>query len=310
MKRLIVILLIGFSVFWLLLTFTPIRHESLYVPPQKLIEVPPTPDPEENEILCCVAGINIRNTCLKSIVYDQFEIRTSEKPGIRLTGFLAYEKDQRLRMTVHSILGQESDIGSNDDIFWFWSRRMKTPALYWARHEDVHKTRLKTPFRPDWMMASLGLDVIKSGQPQKEGRYYKMLEHTKGTRGKRVMRITLIDPKENRIIGIYLNDYYQLIASTEIKEVYWIDGFPVPKRIVITWHEEDVQIEWKMSSPRINHDIRNTLWEKPYRQHQIDLGNEPTFCPVSFSYFANQQALYASFQSNYVERPFLKQISQ
>jgi hypothetical protein len=240
------------------------------------MEVPPVPDPEEEAILRCVTSINLRSPALRSIVYDQFEITTSEKPGIRLRGFLAYEKEQRFRMTIHSILGQESDIGSNDEVFWFWSRRMKPPALYWARHEDVYKTRLRTPFRPDWMMSSLGVGVIKVGKPSKQGRYYKMSEHANGIRGKKIMKITLIDPDELRVIGIYLHDYYQLIASTEIKEVYWIDGFPVPKRIVITWHEEDTQVEWRMSPPRINHNIQDTLWNKPYLQQQIDLGNEFT----------------------------------
>ena len=103
------------------------------------------------------------------------------------------------------------------------------------------------------------------------------------------MKITLIDPNERRIIGIYLHDYHQLIASTEIKEVYWIDGLPVPKRIIITWYEENTQVEWKMSQPRINHDIQNTLWDKPYRPNQIDLGNESIYSAFYYSAYSATQ---------------------
>jgi len=276
MKKILLTSLIFFILACIL--FRRGKQEPLYVSPEKLPETIRAPSVTESKILEQIFLINLKNSNLESIVYENLEIRTSERPNFRLRGFIAYKKHKNFRMTIHSFLGQESDIGSNSKCFWFWSKRMNPPALYWATHENVHKTRLRTPFNPMWAMESLGVNAIspvwllKHVEISEQGKFFKIIRHTKGMQGRPVMKITLLDPQQNAIVGNYLHNYKELIVSTEIKEFYFLNGLTVPKRIVVTWHEENIQIEWKLSLPKINYNISEELWEKPYRSLQIDMG--------------------------------------
>jgi len=274
--KFLIFFLVGFITFLSLCVFVPVQNQ-LYISPERLVEKPVVSNEDLSSIFRCISALNEKNAQIHSIKYNQFKIKTSENP-IRLVGFIAYEKPQKFRMMIYSILVQESDIGSNDEIFWFWSRRMRNPSLYWAKHEDVNKTRLKPLFRPDWIMDSLGINFVENAASvSRDGKYYKILERTRGVGGKEFLKITLINPQELRIVGIYLHDYSKLIASTEIKDIYLVNGYAVPKRIVMTWHEENVYIEWNMPQPQINLSFEEGLWEKPSSRNEVNLGKELTY---------------------------------
>lgn len=110
---------------------------------------------------CEVNAVNFRNETIKSFSCSDMEVKLWEGGmRIRLQGSLYYEKPKGFRMRINSVFGEEVDLGSNDDVFWYWSRRNKRKGLYYAHHEDFQKTRLKTPFNPLFIRASLGLDLI------------------------------------------------------------------------------------------------------------------------------------------------------
>jgi hypothetical protein len=39
--------------------------------------------------------------------------------------------------------------GSNDNYFWFWSKRMDPPVLHYARHEELAKNQNENRPKPD-----------------------------------------------------------------------------------------------------------------------------------------------------------------
>jgi hypothetical protein len=77
--------------------------------------------------------------------------------GIRLTGWLRFQSPRRLRLVLFSAFGKELEMGSNDRQFWFWCKRTKRVALYYAEHGQ--KTRLKAPFNPLFVLRSLQANV-------------------------------------------------------------------------------------------------------------------------------------------------------
>ena len=104
-----------------------------------------------------IEAINLKNSKIKTFYCDDIKIKAIKKLTVNLKGKIYFEKDKNFRMFTSSILGKESDIGSNDNQFWFWSRKMNPPALHYAKYEDIYKTRLKTPFHPIWTIECLGI---------------------------------------------------------------------------------------------------------------------------------------------------------
>jgi hypothetical protein len=73
---------------------------------------------------------------------------------------LAYEQPRRLRLRAGTgLLGQELDLGNNDDLFWFWAKRSPEPALFFARHDRFAQSpnRAMLPIEPSWVIDAIGL---------------------------------------------------------------------------------------------------------------------------------------------------------
>lgn len=73
---------------------------------------------------------------------------------------LAYEQPRRLRLRAGTTLtGQELDLGSNDELFWFWARLSPQPGLYFARHDQfaASPNRGLIPIEPLWIIDAMGL---------------------------------------------------------------------------------------------------------------------------------------------------------
>lgn len=73
---------------------------------------------------------------------------------------LAYEQPRRLRLRAGTfITGQELDLGSNDELFWFWAKQNPQPALLFARHDQFARSpsRNLLPIEPLWIIDAMGL---------------------------------------------------------------------------------------------------------------------------------------------------------
>ena len=60
------------------------------------------------------------------------------------------------------LTGPEVDLGSNDELFWFWIRRSPEPAIFYCRHEQfaISAARNVLPVEPDWLIEVLGMATI------------------------------------------------------------------------------------------------------------------------------------------------------
>jgi hypothetical protein len=176
-----------------------------------------------------------------------------------------------------SFFGLETDIGSNDKIFWFWSRRMKPSALFWAKHEDLHKTYLKTPFHPDWMMETIGIDEIdtKGCEVFDYKNYVVVKQHRiDAITNKPVLKIFLIDKDKKAFYGHYLLDAKgNTIISFEVKTYHQVSNLYFPKTVGIIWNQEKIQLNWELSQPVINVNFNKENWVLPNIRPQLELSD-------------------------------------
>lgn len=239
--------------------------------PRKIVFLKFQPDKTAQAV---IAVVNQKNQPIKSLFCDDIVAKIS---GMKIKARLAYEKDKNFRMLYWSALGKESDIGSNDNLFWFWSRRMHPRGFYYASHADLSKTRLKTPFIPLWIMESLSVNVLPDidYKVNQKDNLLMLSENRINALGEPTVKVTVIDKNTNLIIGHYCFDKKnQLEVSSEIIEfVKTKSGHEVPKKIKIQWFEENIFIDLELNNPETNMTLNPALWEMPDVPKKIRLGN-------------------------------------
>jgi hypothetical protein len=221
-----------------------------------------------------IAEVNARNDQIKSFVCEDVSIKFLHKAvKLRLNGRMHYEKDQKFRLTVSSIVGQEIDVGSNTIEFWFWSKRMTPSSLHFAKHEDYQKTRMKTPFSPFLLMDSLGLSHLNvdTGKVVETNKSYIWVEPSKNSIGQPITRMTFINKQNKRIDGFTIcTEDGKVIASGEVME--WKGD--LPSQILYVWTEEGISMLIELNNPQKNVAIAQNLFNRPNIQPQVDMGKD------------------------------------
>jgi len=238
-------------------------------------QISPTKQVEkQHEIFGVIKTINDRNANVKSIYIPTINMKIKQKMSVSVTGVMYFEKEKRYRMSVKSTFGPEMDIGSNDTHFWFWSKRMDPPHLFYSKHEDLDKAMLKTPLNPSWLIESLALGSLDTKDievGELKGNWI-ILQKRKAARGEDVVIATLISKTNYTVLGNYLyNSQGKMIASTEISNYYETNGVFVPKTMFITWYEEGLTMEWNMGQPQINVQIPESVWQIPNFPQKVEL---------------------------------------
>ncbi|MEM1304191.1 MAG: hypothetical protein AAGG46_04810, partial [Planctomycetota bacterium] len=108
-----------------------------------------------------VAAVNANTARVQTYVTNSASI--SVPGGLatpRLRGNIAVERPRRLRLRAGTaITGPEVDLGSNDELYWLWSKRNDPPAVFFARHAEHAGSVAQQflPIEPEWLLDALGL---------------------------------------------------------------------------------------------------------------------------------------------------------
>lgn len=109
--------------------------------------------------------VNKRYTSIASLSTNDAVISASFTPVAMRSCSIAFEKPKRLRILAGAVIGwgTEVDIGSNDELFWFWGKRMQPKAIYYAYHQQFAASSVRSmiPIEPEWLLETLGLIELK-----------------------------------------------------------------------------------------------------------------------------------------------------
>lgn len=236
--------------------------------------------PKEKELPQVFHVINQKNSQIRNFACDNINVKVWQEGGMRLklNASMYYEKESKFRLNLYSVLGKELDIGSNDQQFWFWSKRMKPPSLHFANHEDFCKTRLRTPFNPKWMIESLGIDTITIDTintankkiVETPDKYIVYSDH-KNSVGKPIVKMTYINKRTNRIDGFMLVDQTnKKVASGEVQA--WTGE--LPQKILYVWFEENTSMLFELSGQKSNVVIDSRYWQMPNISPKTDMSKD------------------------------------
>jgi hypothetical protein len=236
---------------------------------------PPQPEHAEYSINIPVddalSNFNARSRSIQTFSSDANFYVTEHGIRFKLTGSVQYEKPNHFRMRIRSVFGEELDMGSNDQVFWYWSRKDPRPGLYFAYHEDYLKTRLKTPFDPVFLRESLGLDEIKPQQVLQDGKDILVVCPPKmNSSGKIVTRWISLNGTTNYVEHIVVLDSdSKKLAACSLEYT----GLTL-KRICYDWFEESRSMVVEFKSPKYNLNLDGQFWQLPNYQPRINMAED------------------------------------
>jgi hypothetical protein len=127
-------------------------------PPPVVFQAGPTRDQ-------VIAAVNA-NTSRVQTLHSQGSMSIAGVPA--LNAEIAVERPRKFRFRAGtSLLGPELDLGSNDELFWFWAQRSPEPGVFYARHDQFAASRARQmiPIEPAALVEALGLlELDPSGQ--------------------------------------------------------------------------------------------------------------------------------------------------
>lgn len=225
-------------------------------------------------VLKLIQEVNTKNESINSFRNKKFNIIIQDKLiANKFQANVSYVKYKNFRLNVRSIVGEEVDLGSNKDQFWIWSRRMNPSGVYFADHKDIYKTNLRTPFHPIWLKQILGLDPFTNIDfvAVEHIHQIELMEMTYASQYKPVIRSTLIDKEDKKIVGHRLYENHKLIASSTILDHELRGEAWIPTTILVEWYEEKVSVLFNLISSDVNVEIPDTEFNLPNKTPLIPL---------------------------------------
>jgi hypothetical protein len=215
-----------------------------------------------------IEELNIQNSKIESFSCN---LSIKAKKLINIKGVLVYEKPTNLNTQMYSLLGQEMVIGSNNELFWFWSKRYNPNILYYTEHCNKMYSRLKTPFDPIWLISSLGLNEVSQGEIVISNDKMYVKNQTSSMSKNKVVIVTEVDPIKPAITANLIFEDNKLVASAEILEHSFLNTFYVPKKIRFSWYEENVSTEWLLENIQVNKKCSSDQFKIPDKWQKINM---------------------------------------
>jgi hypothetical protein len=231
--------------------------------------LPPSPSLEQ-----VIQAVNANRSRIQSFETNQAALSGPGWPTLRAS--IAFERPWRLRVRGDiGLTGPEIDLGSNDDLFWFWVRRNQPPALFYCRH-DRYATcpaRQMIPVDPEWLIEALGVAQLDPGLPYEgpprllpNGRLE--LRAIRQTPDGPTTKITRIDAARAWILEQYVYDSQGRLRASAIADGYRRDpasGLAMPTAVRIEVPPARFSLRIDLGNVQINRlqGDRGPLWEMP-----------------------------------------------
>ncbi len=218
----------------------------------------------------------------------------------KLRGSIQIERPNRMRLKA-GVLGMNEmgvDVGSNDELFWIWTRVAlpgQSPTLMWATHESFRQStsaiRKAVPLEPEWLIEALGLVDFSTYEshsqptPQPGGRMQIISSRT-GVDGKQY-RVTVFDARRGIIEQQSLyNQQGQLIAFTNSSDhvFYPQHNISLPRKIELHLFQKGQEITMRVTtdSYKINSLFGDPrlMWQMPDAGDVERINLAPDIAPI------------------------------
>jgi hypothetical protein len=216
-------------------------------------------------------------------------------PGFpTLNANLAFLRPRSFRLVAQKFIGPELDMGSNDELLWFWIRRAQPPALYFCRHEQfgTSAARQILPVPPEWLIEALGIVTFdRAGQiegpfPVGGGRVEIRTKAIMPTGP--VSRIAIVDDSRGIVLEDHVYDAQGVRLASAVLSKHQHDpatGVKLPRHVEIQWPSAQMTMSLDLGDVEINRlsATPQELFAKPTFNGytEIDLALPSNLVPVT-----------------------------
>jgi hypothetical protein len=246
-------------------------------PPPPLL----SPAPTLQEIMSVV---NANAARVRSFTIQNATLSGSGFPNLQASIFA--ERPRRFRLRASHVLssGAELDLGSNDELIWFWMRRSDPKEMYFCRHDQLAGSPIQRmlPMRPERIIDAFGLatfDPADSHQPPTpHGAGQLQIRSTiEGPEGP-TTRVAIVDSRMGWILEQHLYDASGKHLASVRSSQYALDPTSaayLPRHIELESPEAQMTLAIDIGYWQTNQLIGPQTWMKPeepgYRN--VDLAN-------------------------------------
>lgn len=207
-----------------------------------------------------VKVVNDNSAKIRSLYTTDATLTVTGAPSLRAN--LALERQKKLRLRAETALtGAELDLGSNDDLFWFWVKRNPPPTIYYCRHSQYAQSAAKQvlPIEPEWLFDALGLawfdPNLQHSSPVRnaQGRL-EVTTTMPGPNGNKTKK-TVIDEARGWVIEQHLFDERGTLIATAVTNRHTMDpatGAIVPQEIVVSSPANQFQMKLDVKQWTVN----------------------------------------------------------
>ncbi len=197
--------------------------------------------------------------------------------AIPLQAKLSFDMPRRVRLTAGlGIGGDLVDVGSNDEIFWFWAKPAEPTSIFYSKHEDYPKSALgrMMPLDPSWIADALGLVYLDPNSqldgpfPSNQPGKFDVRTWLNTPSGK-LQRVITFDQKYGYVHSQFLYDPYGQILVQIRGQQHKYDSttnVTLAHDIAISIPQMQAQVQFNVRSYLLNsigYDNGGRLWEPP-----------------------------------------------
>ncbi len=236
-----------------------------------------------------IAAVNQNATRIQSYQTNNASITvpgTTVLPMLR--GNIAAERPDKVRLQAStSLTGPEVDLGSNEELFWFWVKRNEPPDVYYARHSQYVGSAAQQimPIEPSWLLDALGFAQFAPNDfhegPIPHGNGTLEIRSVLQTRIGTLTKSTVVDAQRAWVLEQHVYDAQGTLLASAIArshQYYPAQNISLPQKIDISLPTAQLALSIDVGTVQINQGTPNpALWQLPalagYRQ--VDLGTAP-----------------------------------
>jgi hypothetical protein len=237
-------------------------------------------------------AVNHNTQLVRSLKTSQATVALSAGPmPISLNADIALERPKRFRLKAsQALLGPVADLGSNDQLFWFWAKTLQPPALYFCTHEQfpVSPARQIMPLEPAWLVEAFGLTTFDPAEPHQgpfpdqQGRL--KIHSLRQTPSGPVTKVTILDARTALVLEQQLFDQQGRLLISAITSQHQKDaasGAWLPRKIDLSSNASGQRMALSVQIGQLEVNTLTpadaVIFQKPSYQEQgapdIDLGN-------------------------------------
>ncbi len=241
------------------------RHWTHQTPPA----LPPCPT-----LAQVIEVVNRNSDAIETVWTDRASVTTPETPSLRAQ--LAISRPGRLRMVAEtSLTGTEVDLGSNEELFWFWVKRDPQKAIYFCRHDQFAASRARqmVPIEPSQLIEAVGLARFDPALPhhgptvRRDGAL--QVRTVRETETGTTTKVTTVDPHSGWVLEQAIYDeadrlVFQAIADSHRRDP--LTGLVMPRVVRINCPLNQFSMRMNLGNVEINtlRSNRPELWTMPH----------------------------------------------